>query len=318
MARVLGGDVLEVERLEERVGELRRFNRFFTRRIGVLREGLLHSPYSLAEARVLFELAHQEDVTASNLSHELGLDPGYLSRILVRFEQRGLLDRVISESDGRRRLLRLTAAGEDAFAELDRRSREEVSRMLEGIPERDQRRLLKATRTIEEVLGGDGCTPEPYLLRRHGPGDMGWVVQRHGALYAREYGWDGRFEGLVARIVADFIEGYDPSWERCWIAETGGRKVGCVFVVRESEEVAKLRLLLVEPEARGAGLGSRLVSECILFARGRGYRKLVLWTNNVLHSARHIYEEHCFELAEEEEHYSFGTHLVGQNWALQL
>ncbi len=190
--------------------------------------------------------------------------------------------------------------------------------MLEGIPERDQRRLLEATRTIEEVLGGDGSTPEPYLLRRHGPGDMGWVVQRHGALYASEYGWDGRFEGLIARIVADFIEGYDPSWERCWIAETGGRKVGCVFVVRESEEVAKLRLLLVEPEARGAGLGSRLVAECVTFARERGYRKLVLWTNSVLHSARRIYEEHGFELVDEEEHHSFGADLVGQNWELEL
>jgi len=304
--------------LEARVGEIRRFNRFFTRRIGVLREGLLHSPYSLAEARVLFELAHQEAVTASDLSHELGLDPGYLSRILARFEHGGLLDRVVSEADGRRRLLRLTAAGEDAFSELDRRSREEVSGMLEGIPEEDQRRFLEATRTIEQILGGDGSAPEPFLLRRHEPGDMGWVVQRHGALYASEYGWDERFEALVARIVADFIEGYDPFWERCWIAETGGRNVGCVFVVRESEEVAKLRLLLVEPEARGAGLGSRLVAECVRFARGRGYKNLVLWTNSVLHSARRIYEEHGFELKEEEEHNSFGADLVGQNWELEL
>jgi DNA-binding MarR family transcriptional regulator/N-acetylglutamate synthase-like GNAT family acetyltransferase len=309
---------MEVGRLEARVGEVRRFNRFFTRRIGVLREGLLHGPYSLTEARVLFELARGEDVSASELSQELGLDPGYLSRILIRFERGGLLDRVVSESDGRRRLLRLTAAGEDAFAELDRRSREEVSGMLEGIPERDQRRLLEATRTIEEVLGGYGSTPEPFLLRRHESGDMGWVVQRHGALYAGEYGWDERFEALVARIVADFIEGYDPSWERCWIAETGGRNVGCVFVVSESEEVAKLRLLLVEPEARGAGLGSRLVAECVTFARERGYRKLVLWTNSVLYAARRIYEEHGFELAEEEEHHSFGADLVGQNWELVL
>ena len=309
---------MEVGQLEARVGEFRRFNRFFTRRIGVLREGLLHSPYSLAEARVLFELARGEDVSASGLSHELGLDPGYLSRILVRFERGGLLDRVVSESDGRRRLLRLTAAGEDAFAALDRRSREEVSGMIEGIPERDQRRLLEATRTIEEVLGGDDSTPEPYLLRRHEPGDMGWVVQRHGALYAREYGWDERFEALVARIVADFIEGYDPSLERCWIAEMGGRNVGCVFVVRESEEVAKLRLLLVEPETRGAGLGSRLVAECVTFARDRGYLKLVLWTNSVLHSARRIYEEQGFELVEQEQHHSFGADLVGQNWELAL
>jgi DNA-binding MarR family transcriptional regulator/N-acetylglutamate synthase-like GNAT family acetyltransferase len=309
---------MEVGRLEARVEEFRRFNRFFTRRIGVLREGLLHSTYSLAEARVLFELAHQEGVTASDLSHELGLDPGYLSRILAGFEQGGLLDRVVSEADGRRRILRLTAEGEDTLSELDRRSREEISAMLEGIPEEDQRRLLDATRTVEQILGGDGSAPEPFLLRRHEPGDMGWVVQRHGALYAREYGWDGRFEALVARIVADFIEGYDPSWERCWIAETGGRNVGCVFVVRESEEVAKLRLLLVEPEARGVGLGTRLVAECVHFARERGYQKLVLWTNSVLGAARRIYEQHGFELVEEEEHHSFGADLVGQNWELEL
>jgi DNA-binding MarR family transcriptional regulator/GNAT superfamily N-acetyltransferase len=267
---------------------------------------------------VLFELAHEEDVTASELSQELGLDPGYLSRIIARFEQGGLLERAVSEADGRRRLLRLTAAGEGVFSELDRRSREEVSRMLRGLSGEDQRRLIDATRTIEQVLGGDGSAPEPFLLRRHGPGHMGWVVQRHGALYAGEYGWDERFEALVARIVADFIDGYDPAWERCWIAETGGRNVGCVFVVRESEEVAKLRLLLVEPEARGMGLGSRLVAECALFARDRGYRKLVLWTNSVLHSARRIYEEHGFELVEEEEHHSFGADLVGQNWELEL
>jgi DNA-binding MarR family transcriptional regulator/GNAT superfamily N-acetyltransferase len=309
---------MDVERMEARVGEIRRFNRFFTRRIGVLREGLLHSPYSLAEARVLFELAHEEDVSASELSQELGLDPGYLSRIIARFERGGLLERAISEADGRRRLLRLTAAGGEAFRELDRRSREEVSGMLRGLSGEDQRRLIDATRTIEQILGGDGSTPEPFLLRHHGPGDMGWVVQRHGALYAGEYGWDEHFEALVARIVADFIDGYDPAWERCWIAETSGRNVGCVFVVRESEEVAKLRLLLVEPEARGTGLGSRLVAECIRFARDRGYRKLVLWTNSVLHSARRIYEEHGFELVEEEEHHSFGADLVGQNWELEL
>jgi len=309
---------MQSRRMEARVEEVRRFNRFFTRRIGVLREGLLHSPYSLAEARVLFELAQGEDVTASDLSYGLGLDPGYLSRILARFEKGELIDRVVSEEDGRRRLLRLTAAGEDAFSDLDRRSREEVSGMLGGIPDEDQRRLLDATRTIERVLGNDGSGAKRLLLRRHGPGDMGWVVQRHGEIYTTEYGWDERFEALVARIVSDFIEGYDPPRERCWIAETGGRNVGCVFVVRESDEVAKLRLLLVEPEARGTGLGSRLVTECVDFARGRGYRKLVLWTNSVLHSARRIYEEQGFELVKQEEHHSFGRDLVGQNWELEL
>jgi len=305
-------------RLQTRVEDVRRFNRFFTRRIGVLREELLHSPYSLAEARVLFEVAQEEGLIASDLVGDLGLDPGYLSRILARFEGRGLLERVPSEADGRRRLLRLTAAGEDAFSELDRRSREEVAGMLCGLSEGDQRRLLDATRTIEEALGEDGSPPEPFLLRRHEPGDVGWVVQRHGELYSREYGWDVGFEALVARIVADFVDGYDPEGERCWIAEAGGKKVGCVFVVRESDEMAKLRLLLVEPEARGMGLGARLVEECVRFARERGYRKLVLWTNSVLTSARRIYEEQGFELVGEEKHHSFGADLVGQNWELEL
>ena len=304
--------------LQARVESVRRFNRFFTRRIGALREGLLHSPYSLAEARVLFEVARGEGLAASDLVRDLGLDPGYLSRILARFERRGLLERARSERDGRRRLLRLTTAGEAAFSELDRRSRDEVAGMLRGLSEEDQRKLLGATRIIEEVLGGDGTPPEPFLLRRHEPGDMGWVVQRHGELYSREYGWDERFEALVARIVADFVDGYDPEMERCWIAETGGKNVGCVFVVRENDEVAKLRLLLVEPEARGMGLGARLVEECVRFSRDRGYGKLVLWTNSVLASARRIYEEQGFRLVDEEEHHSFGTDLVGQNWEREL
>lgn len=279
---------------------------------------MLHSPYTLTEARVLFEVARGEGMAASDLVRDLGLDPGHLSRIIGGLDRRGLLERVPSAADGRRRLLRLTEAGEEAFSMLDRRSREEVSGMLEGVEERDQRRLLDAMRTIEEILGGDGAGPEPFRLRRHGPGDMGWVVQRHGALYAEEYGWDGRFEALVARIVADFVDGYDPERERCWIAESGGRNVGCVFIVRENDEVAKLRLLLVEPEARGTGLGTRLVEECVRFARGKGYKKLVLWTNSVLVPARRIYEEQGFELVEEEEHHSFGKDLVGQNWELEL
>ena len=309
---------MQEQRLERRVGEVRRFNRFFTRRIGVLREGLLHSAYSLAEARVLFEMGRGEDLTASDLVRYLGLDPGYMSRILAKLERGGLLERVPSEADSRRRLLRLTASGEEAFLELDRRSREEVAGMLGELPERDMERLLDATRAIEEILGEEGSAPPPFLLRRQAPGDMGWVVGRHGELYAREYGWDERFEGLVARIVADFVEGHDPERERCWIAEASGRRVGCVFLVRESDDVAKLRLLLVEPDARGMGLGARLVEECVRFARERGYGKLVLWTNSVLASARRIYEEQGFRLVEEEEHHSFGADLVGQNWELEL
>jgi DNA-binding MarR family transcriptional regulator/GNAT superfamily N-acetyltransferase len=297
---------------------VRRFNRVFTRRIGVLREGLLHSRYSLSEARILFELAHREDRSASDLSRELGLDPGYLSRILVRLEGQGLIARARSENDGRRRILSLTSAGKDAFAMLDTRSREEVAEMLGGLSERDQRRLVDAMGIIEGILQRDFKFSEPFVLRAHEPGDMGWVVNRHGVLYAREYGWDESFEAVVARIVADFIDGYDPAKERCWIAEMGGERVGCVFIVKESETVAKLRLLLVESEARGLGLGTRLVEECIRFARGRSYEKLTLWTNSVLDAARHIYEEHGFVLVDEEEHHSFGHDLVGQNWELAL
>jgi DNA-binding MarR family transcriptional regulator/predicted N-acetyltransferase YhbS len=297
---------------------VRRFNRVFTRRIGVLREGLLHSRYSLSEVRILFELAHREDRSASDLSRELGLDPGYLSRILVRLEGQGLIARARSENDGRRRILSLTSAGKDAFAMLDTRSREEVAEMLGGLSERDQRRLVDAMGIIEGILQRDFKFSEPFVLRAHEPGDMGWVVNRHGVLYAREYGWDESFEAVVARIVADFIDGYDPAKERCWIAEMGGERVGCVFIVKESETVAKLRLLLVESEARGLGLGTRLVEECIRFARGRSYEKLTLWTNSVLDAARHIYEEHGFVLVDEEEHHSFGHDLVGQNWELAL
>jgi DNA-binding MarR family transcriptional regulator/GNAT superfamily N-acetyltransferase len=304
--------------IQTRIEAVRRFNRFFTRRIGVLREGLLHTPYSLTEARVLFEISHRAEVTASDLSRELGLDPGYLSRILARLEQQGLIDKVRSETDARRRLLSLTPRGEDAFSLLDSRSREEVAEMLGELSEGDQRRLLEAMRTIEGILDKSFKFSEPFFLRQHEPGDMGWVVHRHGVLYAQEYGWDERFEALVAQIVADFINNYDPAKERCWIAEMGGERVGCVFVVRSSDEVAKLRLLLVEPKARNLGLGTRLVEECIRFARRSGYTTLVLWTNSVLEAARHIYEEHGFKLVEEEEHRSFGHDLVGQTWELVL
>jgi len=308
--------------LETRIDAVRRFNRFFTRQIGVLREGLLHTPYSLTDARLLFEIARRDEVSASDLSRDLGLDPGYLSRILTRLEQQELIAKVRSETDARRRLLSLTPKGEEAFALLDSRSRDEVAEMLVGLPEGDQGRLLEAMRTIEEILGegsGKGFKfAEPFFLRTHEPGDMGWVVQRHGALYFREYGWDERFEALVARIVADFIDSFDTATERCWIAEMGGERVGCVFVVKASDTVAKLRLLLVEPEARGLGLGNRLVEECIRFAKSRGYEKLTLWTQSVLDAARHIYEGHGFVLVKEGKHQSFGHDLVEQTWELAL
>lgn len=303
---------------EERIGTVRQFNRFFTRQIGVLREGLLHSPYSLTEARILFELGQSNQVTASKLGRELGLDAGYLSRILARLEQQGLLEKVRSENDGRQLLLSLTAAGREAFALLDQRSREEVAEMLEDLSEEDQQHLLKAMQTIESLLSNGFKFSEPFVLRPHEPGDMGWVTHRHGVLYAQEYGWDEHFEALVAQIAADFINHYNPARERCWIAEMDGEIIGSVFVVQSSETVAKLRLLLVEPKARGLGLGTRLVEECIRFARRHGYQKLMLWTNSILLEARHIYEKTGFHLVAEEAHHSFGHDLIGETWELVL
>ncbi len=303
---------------EDKISAVRRFNRTFTRRIGVLREGLLHSPYSLTEARILFEVAQRADLTASELGRALGLDAGYLSRTLAALEGRRLLEKVRSESDGRQRLLRLTPDGEAAFALLDRRSRDEVGEMLDGLGNGDQQRLLVAMGTIEGVLDKGLKYAEPFFLRTHEPGDMGWIVHRHGVLYAQEYGWDERFEALVAQIVSDFITAYNPARERCWIAEMNGQVVGSVFVVQADDTTAKLRLLLVEPTARGLGLGSRLVEECIRFARRAGYQKLMLWTNSVLVEARRIYEKAGFALVAAEEHHSFGHDLVGETWELVL
>jgi DNA-binding MarR family transcriptional regulator/N-acetylglutamate synthase-like GNAT family acetyltransferase len=303
---------------DRRVGEVRRFNRFWTRQIGVLREGYLESQFSLTEVRVLYELAHREETTAGELGEELGLDAGYLSRILSGFQKHGLIRKRPSEADGRRRLLRLTERGQEAFAPLEARSRSEIGAMLGGMSIAGQERLVEAMRAIERLLSFRPDPVVPYLLRPPQPGDMGWVVHRHGVLYAREYGWDERFEALVAEIVAKFIQQYDSRVERCWIAERDGEVVGCVFLVRESEEVAKLRLLLVEPEARGLGIGSRLVEECIRFAQQAGYLKITLWTNDVLNSARRIYEAMGFQLVHEKPHHSFGHDLVGQTWELML
>lgn len=304
--------------LEDRIRFVRQFNRFFTRQIGVLREGLLHSPYSLTEARILYELAQRHDLTASDLCRLLGLDTGYVSRLLARFEQQGLLEKVRSEADGRQRLLSLTPEGEQAFALIDQRSRDEVAELLNDLSEDDQQRLLKSMETIEQVFNKDLKYAEPFVLRPPEPGDMGWITHRHGVLYAQEYGWNEQFEALVAQIVADFVTHYLPDRERCWVAEMDGEIVGSVFVVQASETVAKLRLLLVEPKARGLGLGSRLVEECIRFARRRGYHTLMLWTNSVLVAARHIYEKAGFTLVAEEPHHSFGQDLIGETWEMTL
>jgi len=303
---------------DPRVDVVRRFNRFYTRRIGALRAGLLDSPFPLAEARLLYELAHRERPTASALARDLGLDAGYLSRMLRGLERKRLITRERSPSDARQSLLGLTAAGRRAAATLDTRSSAEVRAMLGKLPDAGQRRLVEAMRDVERLLGAAPDPKVPYLLRPHRPGDMGWVVHRHAVLYAQEYGWDERFEALVAKIVAKFIDDFDPKRERCWIAERGGEIVGSVFLVAKSPTVAQLRMLYVEPAARGLGIGKQLVDECERFAREKGYRKIVLWTNSILHAARHIYEAAGYRLVAEEPHDSFGHRLVGQTWELKL
>ena len=308
--------------VDRRVEAVRRFNRFYTQQIGVLNEGLLRSPFSLTEVRVLYELAHREQPTAAELGKALGLDAGYLSRILRGFKKEGLIDSEPSEADGRQSLLSLTERGQDAFATLNARSYDEIGAMLGELSAAAQDRLIEAMHTIEGLLGAQPDHAKvdraPYVLRPHQPGDMGWVVHRHGVLYAQEYGWDEQFEALVASIVARFIQHYEPKQERCWIAERDGEIVGSVFLVKRSKTVGQLRLLLVEPSARGLGIGKRLVSECVRFARQVGYRKVTLWTNSVLHAARHIYEEAGFHLVREERHHSFGHDLIAQTWELTL
>jgi len=302
----------------QRVAAVRRFNRFYTRQSGLLQESYLKSQFSLSQVRVLYELAHRERPTATELGRELGLDPGYLSRILRLFEKRGFLKRTPSHADGRQSHLFLTARGQAAFAPLNTRSRDEIGSMLHTLSAPEQARLVESMHAIEGILGAPSERRVPYLLRPHRPGDMGWVVSRHGALYAQEYGWDETFEALVAGIVKKFIEHYDPRKERCWIAEKDGEPVGSVFVVKQSATVAKLRLMLVEPKARGLGIGARLVEECVRFAGQAGYRKITLWTNSVLRAARRIYKEAGFRLVHEERHRSFGHDLVGETWDLKL
>jgi DNA-binding MarR family transcriptional regulator/N-acetylglutamate synthase-like GNAT family acetyltransferase len=298
---------------------IRAFNRFYTRQIGVLREGLLKSPFSLTELRVLYEIAHRERPTATELCQQLGLDPGYLSRILRGFEKRGLIRKSASQADGRQSLLELTARGKETFSALDARQSEEVAAMLSQLPTAEQSRLVQAMRVIETVLGDRSESKTSYILRTHQPGDIGWVVHRHGVLYAQEYGYDETFEALVAEIAAKFIQHFDPKRERCWIAEQDGEIAGSVFLVKKSKTVAKLRLLLVEPSARGLGIGKRLVDECLRFARQVRYKKMVLWTQSELPAARHIYQEAGFRLIQQKKHQSWGRDdLVSQVWERKL
>ncbi|MEC4590483.1 MULTISPECIES: bifunctional helix-turn-helix transcriptional regulator/GNAT family N-acetyltransferase [Nitrospirillum] len=300
-----------------KVAAVRRFSRIYTRRIGVLQDGLLGTDLSLAEGRLLFELAQRPDTAAKSLAADLGLDAGYLSRLLRGFERRGLIERRPDPADGRQSLLILTAAGRDLYTVIDDRSRAEVAALLHQLPPDGQNRLVQALDQAGALLGDHRPGPT-HVLRPHRPGDMGWIIHRQALLYAGEYGWDERFEGLVASICAQFIENFDHRRERCWVAERNGAIVGSIFLVRDRDEVAKLRLLYVEPAARGLGLGRHLVAECLAFATAAGYRRISLWTNSVLHSARRIYEQAGFRLVREEPHQSFGKALVGQYWERAL
>lgn len=302
----------------DRIDAVRAFNRFYTRQIGLLDEGLLKSPFSLTEARVLYELAHRHGLVASDLVRDLALDPGYLSRLLKKFEERGLVERAATEADARRSSIALTAAGRKAFAPLNQDSHDQVQALLDKLPLAEQDRLVKAMGTVQRLLGDKAEPKVPYLLRPLQVGDIGWITHRQGLIYAQDYGWDETYEALVAEIVAAFVKSFDPKWERSWIAEREGEVVGSVFLVRKSDEVAKLRLLYVEHSARGLGIGKRLVDECVGFARAKGYKTLTLWTNDILSAARHIYQTAGFKLTEEEPHRSFGKDLVGQNWNLEL
>ena len=310
-------------RLEQRVAAVRAFNRFYTQRIGVMSEHLLGSPFALAGVRVLYELAQwpkEEPATASVLAERLALDEGYLSRILRGFEERGLVRKKALAGDGRRKALELSQRGARLFEGLDARSHDEMASMLAELSESAQTQLVAAMRTIEELLDRSQKQPSrsPYVLRPPRPGDIGWVIHRHGALYAQEYGYDERFEALVAEIAARFVRALDPKRERCWIAERDGEILGSVFLVKKGATVAKLRLLLVEPQARGAGIGRRLVDECVRFARSAGYRKITLWTQNDLGAARHLYKLAGFRRVGEERHESFGKKLVAETWELVL
>jgi DNA-binding MarR family transcriptional regulator/GNAT superfamily N-acetyltransferase len=314
--------VRETEKMQspsaETVAAVRAFTRFYTRQIGLLDEGLHKSPYSLTEARVLYELAHRDGLTATDLGRDLGLDAGYLSRMLKKFEATGLIGRAAHAADARQSVIALTGKGRKAFAPLDEASHRQVAAFLDGLSRRESEELVSAMGTVRRLMGGSQQPSPSYVLRPLQVGDIGWITHRQGILYAQEYGWDGTYEALVAEILAAFVKNFDPEREAAWVAELDGEVVGSIFAVKKSETVAKLRLLYVEPSARGLGLGRRLVDECIAFARAKGYRTLTLWTNDVLASARRIYQAAGFVLAEEEKHHAFGKDLVGQNWNLDL
>ncbi|HSV58912.1 MAG TPA: helix-turn-helix domain-containing GNAT family N-acetyltransferase [Variovorax sp.] len=303
------------------VKAVRQFNRFYTREIGAL-DPYLGGTMPLTEVRVLYELAHRSEPVASEIARDLGLDGGYLSRILRRFESQGWISRAPRAGDGRQSLLSLTPAGREAFEPLQQKSRDEAAALLERLPAPDQQRLIHAMETLQALLApahaGAAAAPRTVLLRDPAPGDIGWVVQQHGEIYAREYGWNSEFEALVADIAAKFMRNFQPEREKCWIAELDGERVGAVFLCAKSAGTAQLRMLLLAPRARGMGLGARLTDECIAFARAKGYRKMVLWTNSCLTAARGIYASRGFKLEKSEPYEGFGQQLVGETWSLKL
>jgi DNA-binding MarR family transcriptional regulator/ribosomal protein S18 acetylase RimI-like enzyme len=304
--------------LDARVDAVRRFNRFYTRRLGLLQKGFLKSALSLAEIRVLYEISHRDAATAGEIARDLELDGGYLSRMLAGFARRGLIRKTRSETDARQSHLALTALGKKTFVPLERRSHGEIAEMLDKLSPADQTRVVDAMAAIEGLLGREAVAPSPIRLRPPGPGDLGWVVSAHGRLYAQEYGWDHSFEAMVAEIAAAFIRNFDPARERGWIAEMNAVPVGSVFLVKDSDAIARIRMLIVDPAARGQGLGRRLTQECIGFARAAGYTGMTLWTHSVLTAARHIYEQAGFRLTAEETHSHFGQELVGETWDMPL
>jgi len=303
---------------DQRIAAVRRFSRFYTRQIGLLQDGMLASPFSLAEARVLYELAQRRTTTASALAGELGLDPGYLSRMLRGFSERGLIAKSAAPDDRRQTMLSLTARGRKAYAPLEQRSQRDTGALLGKLEPSEQARLIAAMTTIETLLRGETASQPGYILRAPRPGDFGWIVKRNAELYAQEYQWKEPFEGVCAQIVADFASKFDPKRERCWIAEMNGENVGCIFLAKDSATVARVRLLLVDPKARGLGLGAHLVDECLRFARRAGYNKITLWTHSVLTAARHIYEKAGFKLMRTERHKDWGPPVVSEHWDLEF
>jgi DNA-binding MarR family transcriptional regulator/GNAT superfamily N-acetyltransferase len=302
----------------DRIAAVRRFNRFYTQRIGVLQDGFAESPFSLTQARVLYEIRQRDGATASDIARDLGLDAGYLSRMLRGFHKVGLIGKQTSAADARQSFLSLTEKGRTAFAPLEARTRRQVGAMLHRLTAAQQADLVSALRTAETLLSERAKTVPDVILRQPKPGDFGWIVARHAVLYRQEYGWTEPFEGLCAQIVADFANKFDAQRERCWIAEIDGENVGSVFLAKDSDEVARLRLLLVEPSARGHGIGKRLTDECVRFARQCGYRKITLWTHSVLTAARHVYQQAGFRLTSNEARQSWGQDVVSEHWDLQL